>query len=72
MASNINSSHLVAWLLQILRSGSAVVYSLFIVAPIVCGGGGVLFCCTVLCGLSTFLTVLLGNSELIALLVLSS
>ena len=46
---------------------SAVVYSLFIVAPIVCVG--YLFCCEFFCVLSSFVIISLAKRELIALLL---
>ena len=56
-------------LLSVIRVGSVVVDSLFIVAPIVCEGCvWSLFCCAVLSILSSFSIISLRKRELVALL----
>ena len=53
--------------------GSFVVYSLFIVTNIICGGCvRSLFCYAVIFALSCFVVISLGTRELVALLLLSS
>ena len=56
-----------------LGGRSVVVYSLFIVAAIICGEGcWPLFCYAIFCVLSSFAIILFGKRELITLLSLSS
>ena len=65
MASKINVSP--------KGGGFYVVNSLFVVAPIVCGGNlsiRSLFCFAILCVVSSFANNLLGKRELVALLLL--
>ena len=54
--------------------GSAVVYVLFVVAPLVCWDlvFGLCFCYAVLCVPSRFAIISLGKRELVALLLLFS
>ena len=54
--------------------GSVVVYSLYIIAPIVCGGQvlDLYFGFAILCFFSSFAIIPLGKRELVALLLLCS
>ena len=55
-----------------LGGGPVAVDSLLIVAPIVGFCVCSMFCCTLLCVISSFTIILMGKRELVALLCLSS